>query len=145
MSSCDVFNCLFSTLDFSFLVFFTGSARWITAAVKILLLSMAGFLVEKFAACQSHRESDFGWHGFVFHLAWCVRGLKSLNLCIIQTEVSIYTLQSSRFFENQPNEICSHLREKASKGRFLKPEELQNHSNEGKGKEKEKEKEKEWG
>ena len=42
---------------------------------------------------------------------------------------------SSRFFENQPNEICSHLSEKASKSRFLKPEKLQNHSNEGKGKE----------
>ena len=42
--------------------------------------------------------------------------------------------------ENQPNEICSHLTEKASKGRFLKPENgLQNHSNEGKGKEKKKE------
>ena len=26
------------------------------------------------------------------------------------------------FLENQPNEICSHLTEKASKGRFLKPE-----------------------
>ena len=24
--------------------------------------------------------------------------------------------------ENQPNEICSHFTEKASKGRFLKPE-----------------------
>ena len=46
---------------------------------------------------------------------------------------------SSRFFENQPNEICSHLSEKASKGRFLKPEKLQNHSNEGKGKDKKKE------
>ena len=46
---------------------------------------------------------------------------------------------SSRFFENQPNEICSHLSEKASKGRFLKPEKLQNHSNEGKGEEKKKE------
>ena len=46
---------------------------------------------------------------------------------------------SSRFFENQPNEICSHLSEKASKGMFFKPEKLQNHSNEGKGKEKEKE------
>ena len=46
---------------------------------------------------------------------------------------------SSRFFENQLNEICSHLSEKASKGRFLKPEKLQNHSNEGKGKEKKKE------
>ena len=46
---------------------------------------------------------------------------------------------SSRFFENQPNEICSHLSEKASKGRFLKPEKLQNHSNEEKGEEKKKE------
>ena len=31
------------------------------------------------------------------------------------------------------------MSEKASKGRFLKPEKLQNHSNEGKGKEKKKE------
>ena len=46
---------------------------------------------------------------------------------------------SGRFFENQPNEICSHLSEKASKGRFLKPEKLHNHGNEGKGKEKKKE------
>ena len=46
---------------------------------------------------------------------------------------------SNRFFENQLKEICSHLSEKASKGRFLKPEKLQNHSNEGKGKEKKKE------
>ena len=45
---------------------------------------------------------------------------------------------SSRFFKNQANEICSHdhLSEKASKGTFLKPEKLQNHSNEGKEKEK---------
>ena len=37
-------------------------------------------------------------------------------------------------FENQPNEICTHfsLSEKASKGRFPKPEKLQNHSNESK-------------
>ena len=46
---------------------------------------------------------------------------------------------SNRFFETQPIEICSHLSEKASKGRFLKREKLQNHSNEGKGKEKKKE------
>ena len=39
---------------------------------------------------------------------------------------------SSRLFENQPNEICSHLSEKASKGMFPMPEKLQNHSNEGK-------------
>ena len=44
------------------------------------------------------------------------------------------------FFENQPNEICSHLSDKASKGMFrVKPDELQNHSNEGKGKEEKKE------
>ena len=46
---------------------------------------------------------------------------------------------SSQFFENQLNEICSHLSEKASKGTFLKAEKLQNHSNERKGKEKKKE------
>ena len=33
----------------------------------------------------------------------------------------IYYSISNRFLENQPNEICSHLTEKASKGRFLKP------------------------
>ena len=31
----------------------------------------------------------------------------------------------SRFFENQPNEICSHLSEKASKGRFFGLDKLQ--------------------
>ena len=45
----------------------------------------------------------------------------------------------SRFFENQPNKICSHLSEKASKGRFPKPEKL----HDGKGKEKRKEREEE--
>ena len=46
---------------------------------------------------------------------------------------------SSRFFENQPNEICSHMLEKASKGRFFGPDKLQNHTNEGKGKDNKKE------
>jgi len=46
---------------------------------------------------------------------------------------------SSRFFENLPNEIFSHLSEKESKGKFRKPEKLQNHSKEGKGREKKKE------
>ena len=41
---------------------------------------------------------------------------------------------SSRFFENQPNEICSHLSEKASKGRLFGPDKLQNNTNEGKRK-----------
>ena len=35
--------------------------------------------------------------------------------------------------------FCSHFSEKASKGRFLRPEKLQNHSNEGEGKGKKKE------
>ena len=46
---------------------------------------------------------------------------------------------SSRFLENQPNEICRHWSEMVSKGRFLGPDELENHTNEGKGKEKKKE------
>ena len=50
---------------------------------------------------------------------------------------------SSRFFENQPNEICSHLSEKPSKGRFFKPDELQYHTNEGKGRRKRKSEEEE--
>ena len=36
-------------------------------------------------------------------------------------------------FENQPYDVCGHLSEEASKGRFLKPDKLQTHSNEGKG------------
>ena len=50
---------------------------------------------------------------------------------------------SSRFFENQPKETCSGLSEQASKGMFLKPEKLQNHSNGRKGRRKRKSKEKE--
>ena len=50
-----------------------------------------------------------------------------------------YVCMFCKFFENQPNEICSYLSEKMSKGRFLKPEKLQNHSKKGKGKEKKKE------
>ena len=65
------------------------------------------------------------------------------SLILIQIILKERTLRnlkniSSGFFENQPNEICSHLSEKASKGRFLKPEKLQNHRNERKGKEKKK-------
>ena len=58
----------------------------------------------------------------------------------------MYVCMCRRFFENQPNEICSHLSEKPSKGRFLIPDKLQNHTNEGKGKERKKRKsqEEEW-
>ena len=57
-------------------VFSTGYTKWNTAAMKSLLLFMAGlfigFLVEK---CVASR-----WHRFpVFLLAWCVRGFKSLK------------------------------------------------------------------
>ena len=50
---------------------------------------------------------------------------------------SCYT--SSRFFENQPNEICGDLSKKGSKDRFCGRDKLQNHANEVKGKEKNKE------
>ena len=69
---------------------------------------------------------DFG--GLIFGGAYAWRGLFS----------EFYGI-SSRFFENQPNDICSRFSVKASKGRFLKPEKVQSHSNEGKRKEKEKE------
>ena len=52
-----------------------------------------------------------------------------------------FDYKSIRFFQNQPNEICSHLSEKASKGRLFGPDKLQNHANEAKGKEKRKEQE----
>ena len=62
-------------------MFLTGCTQWNTAAFKILLLFMSGlfieFLVEKCAACQSRWKPDCGWHRV--HLAWCVRGLKSLK------------------------------------------------------------------
>ena len=51
----------------------------------------------------------------------------------------VYPCFSKLSVSFQPNEIFSHLSEKASKGKFRKPEKLQNHSNEGKGKEKKKE------
>ena len=63
------------------LSFTTKCTKWNIAAIKSLLLFMAGlfigFLVEKCVACQS-RKSDFGWHiVLAFYLAWWVRGLKS--------------------------------------------------------------------
>ena len=51
-------------------------------------------------------------------------------LCMI----SIYSYLTDFLKTNPTKLICSHLREKASNGRFLKPDKLQNHSNEGKGK-----------
>ena len=68
------------------------------------------------------------------------RNLKDATLAFPMYDFHIFI--SNRFFENQPNEICSHLSEKASqKGRFLKLQKLQNHSNERKGEEKKKERE----
>ena len=51
---------------------------------------------------------------------------------------------SGRFFENQPNEICSHLSEKASKGRFLKPEGKRKEITKERGEGKERKKKKQW-
>ena len=43
-----------------------------------------------------------------------------------------------QFLENEPSEICSHLSEKLSKGRFFAPDKIENHTSEGKGQEKKK-------
>ena len=56
--------------------------------------------------------------------------------------VTLYLETSSRFFENQPKESCSHEWNEGVKGQIFEPEKLQNHANvtnEGKGKEKKKE------
>ena len=67
-------------------------------------------------------------------------GKSSFQFSGFRFQKNIYMYISSRFIENQPNEICSHLSEKASKGRLFGPDKLQNHI-EGKGNDKEKERE----
>ena len=76
------------------------------------------------------------WY-FVYHL---ISGLsdqiKDLNThCFVNLNVYI----TDFFKTNLLNEIFSHLSEKPSKGKYLKPEKLQNHGNKGKRKEKKKE------
>ena len=72
VSTCDVFNCLFplnvqSEIQLLSKVF---CYSW--------LVCLLGFWLRSTSLWQS-RKSDFGWHRFVFHLAWCVRRLKSLK------------------------------------------------------------------
>ena len=72
VSTCDVFNCLFPRCT-----------KWNSAAIKSLLLVMAslfiGFLVEKVTSLVKVGNPISDGIVFVFHLAWCVRGLKSLK------------------------------------------------------------------
>ena len=52
-----------------------------------------------------------------------------------RTQFLIYLVYIfSQFFENKPNESCSHLKDKAGKGRLFGPGKLQNHTNDGKRK-----------
>ena len=67
-------------------------------------------------------------------LPYALETRRLMGICIY-----IYLYIPSRFFENQPNEIGSHLNEKGSNDTFLKPKKFQNHSNEAKGKEEKKE------
>ena len=61
------------------LSFSTGCTKCNTAAIKSLLLFMAGLFIGFLVfACKSGK-SDFGWHRFLFHLPWYVRGFKSLK------------------------------------------------------------------
>ena len=68
VSTCDVFNCLFPLDVQNEIQLLSGvfCYSW--------LLCLLGFWLSQ------SRKSDFGWHRFRFHLAWCVRGLQSLKL-----------------------------------------------------------------
>ena len=53
----------------------------------------------------------------------------------VEVEVFIHSFTmylSTRFYENEPNEICSYLSEKGSKGRVFAPDQLENHTSRGK-------------
>ena len=70
-------------------------------------------------------------------------------LSSVQSLTSIiysHIFKSCLFFENQPNEICSHLSENASKGRFLKPvrKEKERRKRKNEKKERGEEKKKKW-
>ena len=58
--------------------FSTGFTKWNSAANKsessVMASLIIGFLVEKYVACQSSDSIVF-----LFLLAWCIRGLKSLK------------------------------------------------------------------
>jgi len=47
---------------------------------------------------------------------------------LFEKKIYIY-IYLADFFQNQPNEICCHLSETPSKGRFFKADKLQNHTN----------------
>ena len=63
--------------------FSTECTKWNSAAIKSLLLFMAslliGFLVEKYVGSGKSEIRFRNGIVFVFHFAWCVRGLKSLK------------------------------------------------------------------
>ena len=52
----------------------------------------------------------------------------------VEEEVFIHSFTlylSTRFYENEPNEMCSYLSEKGSKGRFFAPNQLENYTSQG--------------
>ena len=61
----------------------------------------------------------------------CLKGRGGNDVQLKKRKQKLFRI-SIRIIENQPNEICRHLSEKASKDRFLGPEKLQNHTNENK-------------
>ena len=63
-------------------MFLTGCAKWNSAAIRSPLLFMASLFIGfgwGIRRLSQSLKSDFGWHRFRFHLAWCVRGLQSLK------------------------------------------------------------------
>ena len=66
VSTCDVFNCLFPLNVQNEIQLISG----VFCYLWLKFVYIIGFLVEKYVTCQS-RKTDFKWHRFRFHLAWC--------------------------------------------------------------------------
>ena len=53
----------------------------------------------------------------------------------VKEEVFVHSFTmylSTRFYENEPNDICSYLSEKTVKGEVFVPDQLENHISQGK-------------
>ena len=82
VSSCDVCNCLFPLN--------------VQNAIQLFMAGLViGFLIEKYATCQSHWKSDFGWIAFKLYTHFPDCGL--LSLYMFHRIILILLIVSSRF------------------------------------------------
>ena len=77
--------------------------------------------------------NQIGSHNFAFNYVLIKSNCTALQTYKVEERIlGTPCIYLTDFLKTSPaDEICSHLSEKASKGRFLKPENLQYHSNEG--------------